>query len=79
VQLMLGQASRLLAIGIVLGTVAAIAAGRTVAALLFGIGSHDAATFVAAAVLLAAIGLAAAYVPTARAARISPLDGLRAE
>jgi putative ABC transport system permease protein len=79
VQLMLGQASRLLAIGLVLGAVAAIAAGRAVAALLFGIGSHDAATFLAASALLAAIGLAAAYVPTARAARISPLEGLRAE
>jgi len=79
VQLMLGQASRLLALGLVLGAVAALGAGRAVSALLFGIESHDVTTFAAASMLLAGVGLAAAYLPTARAARVSPLDGLRAE
>jgi ABC-type antimicrobial peptide transport system permease subunit len=34
-------------------------------------------TLVAAAVLLAFVALAAAYVPAARAARMSPVEGLR--
>ena len=79
VQLMLGQASRLLALGLVLGAAAALGAGRAVSALLFGIESHDVTTFAAASMLLAGVGLAAAYLPTARAARVSPLEGLRAE
>ncbi len=75
--LVLGQACRLLAIGLPAGALAALAVGRTADALLFGLQPDDPATLALAAVLLGAVGLAAAYVPAARAARVSPVDGLR--
>jgi ABC-type antimicrobial peptide transport system permease subunit len=40
---------------------------------------HDVATFVGAVILLTAVGTAAAYLPAARAARTSPLEGLKVE
>jgi ABC-type antimicrobial peptide transport system permease subunit len=79
VWMMLLQAGRLLALGVGIGILAALALGHSVQALLFGIVPNDVVTILLAAVALAAIGLIAAYVPTARAARVSPLDGLRAE
>jgi hypothetical protein len=79
VWMMLLQAGRLLATGVGIGILAALALGQSVQALLFGIVPNDVATILLAAVALAAIGLIAAYVPTARAAGISPLEGLRAE
>jgi len=78
-RMMLGQAGRLVLVGVAIGVVVALALGRSVQALLFGIVPHDFTTIAVAALALLAIGLTAAYVPTARAARISPLDGLRAE
>jgi predicted permease len=79
VWMMLLQAGRLLALGVGIGILAALALGHSVQALLFGIVPNDVVTILLAAVALAAIGLIAAYVPTARAAGISPLEGLRAE
>jgi hypothetical protein len=78
-RMMLGQASRLVLVGVAFGIAGALALGQSVQALLFGIVPQDFATIAVAALALLAIGLAAAYVPTARAARISPLDGLRAD
>jgi putative ABC transport system permease protein len=78
-RMMLGQASRLVLVGVFIGIVVALALGRSIQVLLFGIVPHDFTTIALAALALLAIGLTAAYVPTARAARISPLDGLRAE
>ena len=78
-RMMLGQASRLVLIGVAIGIAVALALGRSVQALLFGIVPHDFTTIAVAALALLAIGLTAAYVPTARAARVSPLEGLRAE
>jgi predicted lysophospholipase L1 biosynthesis ABC-type transport system permease subunit len=78
-RMMLGQASRLVLIGVAIGIAVALALGQAIQALLFGIVPHDVTTIALAAATLLAIGLTAAYVPTARASRISPLEGLRAE
>jgi hypothetical protein len=77
--LMLKQACRLLIAGLAIGTVAALAAGSAARSLLFGLEPNDPATFVGAGLLLAAVTLAAAYLPAARASRLSPLAGLRSE
>jgi predicted permease len=77
--LMLMQACRLLIAGLAIGTVAALVAGRAARTLLYGLEPNDPATFVGAAVLLAAVTLSAAYVPALRASRLSPLQGLRSE
>jgi len=47
--------------------------------LLFGLQPNDPLTFAASAFVLAMVALVAAYLPAARATRVSPLDGLRAD
>jgi predicted permease len=78
-RLMLGQACRMLGLGLAAGVAIALAAGQSARALLFGLEPYDVPSFLVGAVVLTAIGLIAAYVPAQRAARVSPLDGLRAE
>jgi ABC-type antimicrobial peptide transport system permease subunit len=77
--LMLRQASILVAAGLALGTALVLAAGRAARTLLFGLQPTDPLTIAAGVALLAAVGLSAAWLPAGRAARIAPLDGLRAE
>jgi hypothetical protein len=77
--LVLGQALRLVGLGLIVGTGISLAAGRAARSLLFQLEPNDVPTLAAAALSLAAIGLLAAYVPARRAARVSPLEGLRAE
>jgi predicted permease len=67
------------AIGAVVGLVAAFALTRLMSSLLFGIGPLDAPTYLAAlGVLLAAAGFAS-YVPARRAASIDPVETLKTE
>jgi putative ABC transport system permease protein len=65
--------------GIIIGVPAAYATSRTFAALLFGVAPTDTPTYVAAAMALLLIALAASYVPARRAARVDPMVALRAE
>ena len=77
--LMLRQAARLVVAGLAFGAAAAFAASRAARTLLFGLEPNDPAAFVGAAILLTAVALIAAYLPAARASRVSPIVGLRAE
>jgi predicted permease len=61
------------------GLAAALALGRFLQSLLFGIRAFDPPTFVAAALLLLAVALVASYLPARRAARTDPIASLRAE
>jgi ABC-type antimicrobial peptide transport system permease subunit len=69
----------LVAIGLVVGLPAALAAARTVESVLFGIKPGDPVTFVSTAVILAGAGVAAAFLPARRAARLEPSQVLRHE
>jgi ABC-type antimicrobial peptide transport system permease subunit len=74
--LILQNALRLLAFGLLAGVVAAIAASHLIAAMLFGLTATDPSTiFIAAAVVLAA-GLLAAYPPARHASRIDPMSSV---
>ena len=67
------------ALRLLAGILAAVAASRWIASMLFGLTATDPSTiFVAAAVLLAA-GLIAAYPPARHASRIDPMSSLRCE
>ncbi|HKT07379.1 MAG TPA: ADOP family duplicated permease [Gemmatimonadaceae bacterium] len=70
---------RLVALGLVLGTAAAVAATRCLASMLYGVGAADPLTFVVIAALVALIALPASYLPARRALRIDPAQTLRAD
>ena len=78
-RMVLGEAGRMIGWGIVLGTVLALATTRLLSAFLFGVGPTDPLTLVSAAVLLLLIGMAAAFAPAWRAARVDPMTALREE
>ncbi|HJQ20110.1 MAG TPA: ABC transporter permease [Gemmatimonadaceae bacterium] len=63
--------------GIGIGAVLAFAGAGLMQRLLFGIPPHDRVTFATISVVLAAVGVFAAYVPARRAARVDPLTALR--
>jgi predicted permease len=75
----LGQSLYLLAAGVGLGLLMALAATRGAASLLFGLQPNDPLTLVAAAALLTVIALLASYVPARRASRVDPMIALRYE
>jgi predicted permease len=79
ISLVLRESVLLLSIGLIIGVALALAVSSAASALLFGLKSHDAATLIIATVSLAAIGLAASYLPALRAANLDPMDALRNE
>jgi ABC-type antimicrobial peptide transport system permease subunit len=70
---------RVVMIGVVAGTAIALAAGRFVASLLYGITPHDPAVLTAVALTLIAVAIVACLVPALRATRVDPVEALRAE
>ena len=77
--LILRQSFGLVGLGLLLGIPGAAASARLLDSLLFGLSPYDWRALAVAVVLLVAVGLAAAYFPARRAARIDPLTALRAE
>jgi putative ABC transport system permease protein len=73
----LGEAVRLLAVGLVTGAIAAQFLTRLIASLLFGVGAADIPTHLAVFALLATVTLLASYLPARRAASIDPIAALR--
>jgi predicted permease len=71
------EAARLMIAGTLIGTAAALIAGRGVGALLFGLTSYDPITVGGAVLLLASIAAAASFIPARGAARLDPLTALR--
>jgi len=67
------------AIGLAVGRLAAYGTTRLLRGFLFGVGPSDAVTFAATAGVLAGVAFVACYVPARRAARVNPLNALRAE
>ncbi len=77
-RMILREGGVLLALGLGLGTVSAIFAARVIQGLLFGVAPDDPATFAGVVVAMAAIGLAACWMPARRASRIDPAITMRA-
>jgi predicted permease len=70
------EALVLVVVGLALGLPMAFAAGKSVAALLFGVNPADPVAFATGTVLLLAVALLAAYLPAYRASRIEPMVAL---
>jgi predicted permease len=78
-RLILRQGFVLTLISIALGWPAAWLLSKLASSFLYGIQPHDALTFALVPPLLAAIALAACWIPAHRAASIEPMQALRAE
>ena len=77
VRLVLRRVAILVAIGVLVGAAASAWVTKFVAALLYGLEPRDPMTLVGAAVILAAVGTVAAWLPAYRASRIDPAETLR--
>lgn len=77
--LVVGQGMRLISFGVVLGLMLAFLLGRGLRSMLYGVGAADPTVYVLAVALLAVVALCACAIPSWRAARVNPVDVLRAE
>jgi ABC-type antimicrobial peptide transport system permease subunit len=78
VAMVVRQGVALAAIGIAIGAVASYFLATTLDHLLFGVTARDPLTFGAVAALLAVVAMLASAIPARRAARVDPLEALRA-
>jgi predicted permease len=76
-RLVLGQAMRMVVIGLALGLGGALLLGRSMASLLYGLSSADALSFGAASFTLLVVSALASYLPARRASSIDPAISLR--
>jgi predicted permease len=66
-------------VGVVAGSIAALASAKVMKSLVFGVSASDPLTLVAVAATLALVALTASLVPACRALRLDPVKVLRAE
>jgi len=78
-RLILSQGLVLVAVGGVIGITVALVTGRVLRAYLVGVSQTDPVTFIAVALLLAAVAMLACRLPARRAGRIDPMEALRYE
>ena len=78
-RLVLGQSARLVGVGLALGLVAALGAGRLLAGIVYGVSAVDPGVLGLVALGLGGVGMLASYLPARRATKIDPLTALREE
>jgi predicted permease len=79
VRSVLRHAVLLLAIGVLIGVIAAVSAGSVLRSFLYGVVPYDVSTIIVVSLLLLGCGLIASYIPARRASRIDPMKALRWE
>ena len=79
VKLVLGDGIRVVTIGTAVGLLLALAGGRLVASLLYGVAPRDPLALATVAGALIIVGAAAGVVPAWRASRTDPLEAIRAD
>ena len=79
VRLIMRQGLTLVAIGTAIGLMAALAASRALASILYGSNANDPSTFALVPMVLIAVAALATFVPARRAAMVDPAVTLRAE
>ncbi len=70
---------RIAGLGLVLGLVGALAAGRLMTAVLYETSSRDVQTLVLASAILLGVTFLASWIPAARAGRMDPVESLKPE
>jgi putative ABC transport system permease protein len=78
-QLVLRQGGTMVLLGLIPGIAGAWAAGHAISSFLYGVMPLDPATLSFVAALLIFVSIAAAALPTLRAAQVDPVETLRAE
>lgn len=78
-RLMIGQGVGIAALGAGVGALAAIAASRVIASLMYGVSPRDPVVLLAAVVLPVIVAGIASYLPARRASRVDPVVALRYE
>ena len=78
-RMVLGDTSRVLLAGVVIGAAAALFSTRAVASYLYGLEPTDPGVLLRAAAALLAVGALSGLVPAWRASRVDPLESLRLE
>jgi len=68
-----------MAVGLVAGLVAAFALARLITTFLYGVNTNSPVAFLAMALVLAAVGVLASYIPARRAAKVDPMVALHYE
>jgi predicted permease len=77
--MVLAEASWMAVLGLLAGVGGALALGRLIASMLYGLEAWDPATFAGSTLLLIVVALAASWVPARRAAGVDPMRALRHE
>ena len=78
-RLVISRGVRVVLIGVALGAVGAVWAGRSIEALLFKVSPRDPLVFATVALVLVAVSLIASALPALRAARLDPTSALRVD
>jgi putative ABC transport system permease protein len=78
-RMVIGQASLLIAAGVVIGAAASLTLESVMRNMLFEVSARDPVALTVIAALLVAVALAASIVPARRATRVDPLVALRTE
>jgi ABC-type antimicrobial peptide transport system permease subunit len=73
------QGMQLVLLGSAIGVAAALGLTRFLSSFLYGVAALDPAVFIAVPILLAAVALAAIWIPGRRASRVDPVQALRCE
>jgi len=79
VGMVMREAAYLLLIGVVIGSVLSLVAGRSAGSLLFGLNPYDPLTLLVSVVLLGFIAALASFLPARRASQVDPMEALRYE
>jgi len=79
VRLVVKEGLGVIAVGVIVGGVLAMLAGRWLAPLLFNVSPKDPAVFTAVVLILMGVAVAASWIPALRASRVDPQEALRAE
>jgi predicted permease len=79
IRMVLGDATRLVGIGLVAGLGLAWWGSSLVSTMLFGLKPTDALTISTSVLILTAVALAAGFIPARRASRVEPMTALRQE